>query len=55
MSNMISTWEQERIEFELVEQEKKEKKIEDIEFDNVVLEVIDREKISTMACSTHQE
>lgn len=36
-SNFVSTWKQERIELELVEQEKERKMMEDIESDDVVV------------------
>jgi hypothetical protein len=37
ISNLVSTWKQERIELELMEQEKKMKMMEDIEFDEAVI------------------
>jgi hypothetical protein len=37
MSNLVSTWKQERIDLELVEQEEKKKTMEDMEFDEVVI------------------
>jgi hypothetical protein len=37
ISNLVSTWKQERVKLELVEQEKKKKMMEDIEFDDAVV------------------